>query len=92
MARLYLNAEIYTGQARWDDCIAACDELAKGGFALDKKWNDTFRADNDKRSTEIIWSIVYMKYMPKEWVGINVGCITHTKLAGICNPVLGTAW
>ena len=60
LARLYLNAEIYTGQARWDDCIAACDELAKrGGFALDKKWNDTFRADNDKRSTEIIWSIVY---------------------------------
>ena len=59
IARLYLNAEIYTGQARWDDCIAACDELAKGGFALDKKWNDTFRADNDKRSTEIIWSIVY---------------------------------
>lgn len=26
---------------------------------MDKKWNDTFRADNDKRSTEIIWSIVY---------------------------------
>ena len=92
LARLYLNAEIYTGQARWDDCIAACDELAKGGFALDKKWNDTFRADNDKRSTEIICQSCMMKYMPKEWVGINVGCITHTKLAGICNPVLGTAW
>jgi len=40
--------KIYILQARWDDCIAACDELAKGGFALDKKWNDTFRADNDK--------------------------------------------
>ena len=22
----------------------------------------------------------------------DVGCITHTKLAGICNPGLGTVW
>lgn len=59
LARLYLNAEVYTGSARWDDCIAACNELAKGGFELDKKWNDTFRVNNDEISTEIIWSIVY---------------------------------
>ena len=59
LARLYLNAEVYTGKARWDDCIAACDELEKGGFTLDSHWNDPFRADNDKRSGEIIWSIVF---------------------------------
>ena len=59
LSRLYLNAEIYTGTARWDDCIAACDELAKGGFTLDTNWNDPFRVDNDKRSKENIWVVAF---------------------------------
>lgn len=59
LAKLYLNAEVYTGTARLDDCIAACDELSKGGFALDKDWNTPFLADNDKVSTENIWCIAF---------------------------------
>lgn len=27
LAKLYLNAEVYTGTPRYDDCIAACDEI-----------------------------------------------------------------
>jgi len=34
LAKLYLNAEVYTGTARWNDCIAACDTVAKGSFSL----------------------------------------------------------
>ena len=45
LARLYLNAEFILDKHAGMIVIAACDELAKGGFALDKKWNDTFRAD-----------------------------------------------
>lgn len=59
LAKLYLNAEVYTGTPRWDDCIAACDELSKGGFVLDTKWNTPFSADNDKLSTENIQVVVF---------------------------------
>lgn len=30
LADLYLNAEVYTGTARWDDCITYCDKLISG--------------------------------------------------------------
>src|SRR5699024_7251361 len=29
LAKMYLNAEYYTGTPRYDDCIAACDEIIK---------------------------------------------------------------
>lgn len=30
LVELYLNAEVWTGTPRWDDCIAACDKLMSG--------------------------------------------------------------
>lgn len=30
LAELYLNAEKWSGTARWDDCIAACDKIISG--------------------------------------------------------------
>jgi len=30
LSELYLNAEKWTGTARWDDCIAACDKIISG--------------------------------------------------------------
>jgi hypothetical protein len=59
LARLYLNAETYTGTSRWDDCINACNELANGGFALDTDWNDPFKANNNSNSRENIWVVVF---------------------------------
>ncbi len=32
LAKLYLNAEVYTGTARYTDCIAACDEVINSGL------------------------------------------------------------
>lgn len=35
LAKMYLNAEYYTGTARWNDCIAACDQvISSGKFSL----------------------------------------------------------
>lgn len=59
LAKVYLNAEVYTGTAQWDECIATCNELEAGGFALDANWNTPFAADNDKVSKENIWVVVY---------------------------------
>ena len=29
--KIYLNAEIYTGEQRYADCIAACDSIINSG-------------------------------------------------------------
>lgn len=34
LAKLYLNAEVYTGTPMWNECIAACDKVSEGGFRL----------------------------------------------------------
>ena len=34
LAKVYLNAQVYTGTAAWADALAACNKVASGGFAL----------------------------------------------------------
>jgi hypothetical protein len=34
LAKLYLNAEVYTGTAKWTECLAACAKVASGGYSL----------------------------------------------------------
>lgn len=65
LVELYLNAEVWTGTARWDDCIAAADKLINGEggaqngvMALDPNITDQFNTTNDL-SKEVIFSIAY---------------------------------
>ena len=34
LAKVYLNAEVYMGTARWAECLAAVDKVSEGGFSL----------------------------------------------------------
>ena len=34
LAKVYLNAEVYTGEAKWTECLAACNKVSEGGFTL----------------------------------------------------------
>lgn len=56
LARMYLNAETYTGTARLDDCIAACKKVMELGYSLENDWKKLFNADNDRRTNEIIFA------------------------------------
>jgi starch-binding outer membrane protein, SusD/RagB family len=59
LAKLYLNAQVYTGTAQWDKCLAACDDIINSGkYALAPNYRDNFRKDN-KGGTEHIWVIPY---------------------------------
>jgi hypothetical protein len=65
LVELYLNAEVWTGTPRWDDCIAAANKLISGDaggqngpMALDPNIFDQFKPDNDL-SKEVIFSIAY---------------------------------
>lgn len=56
LARLYLNAEVYTGTARWTDCITYCNQVLKASYALEADYARLFNADNHNRTNEIIYS------------------------------------
>lgn len=34
LAKLYLNAEVYTGTPKWTECLEACNKVSTGGFIL----------------------------------------------------------
>ncbi len=54
LAKLYLNAKVFTGQARWQDCIKACDAIIQSGnYTLDANWNDPFRVHNETSGENI---------------------------------------
>ncbi len=56
LARLYLNAEVYTGTPRWQDCINACDKVS--GYVLEPNYFESFKTQNEK-SRETIFVIPY---------------------------------
>ncbi|WP_340112028.1 RagB/SusD family nutrient uptake outer membrane protein [Maribellus mangrovi] len=48
LARTYLNAEVYTGTAHWDDCKTYCNKVINSGaYALAEDYRQNFSADND---------------------------------------------
>lgn len=34
LAKVYLNAKVYTGEEKWNECLAACNKVSEGGFTL----------------------------------------------------------
>ncbi|PWK26865.1 putative outer membrane starch-binding protein [Arcicella aurantiaca] len=62
LAKMYLNAEVYTGTARWKDCIEACDNVtASGKYALETRANylQMFYPTNGPQMKEFIFAIPY---------------------------------
>ncbi len=59
LAKIYLNASVYTGTQRNADCITYCQKVINSGsFQLDDVYQDMFLADNNT-SPEIIFPVVY---------------------------------
>lgn len=58
LAKLYLNAEVYTGTARWNDAFTYVNKVInEGGYALDPDFVRMFSGDNDA-SPEIIFPLI----------------------------------
>lgn len=59
LAKLYLNAQVYSGTAQWDKAIAACDEVINSGkYSLESNYFANFNVDNAS-SKEFIFAIPY---------------------------------
>jgi starch-binding outer membrane protein, SusD/RagB family len=55
-AQLYLNAEVYTGKARYADCLKDCEKVIASGYTLATDYKLNFRADNHT-SPELIFTL-----------------------------------
>ncbi|MFT3739073.1 MAG: RagB/SusD family nutrient uptake outer membrane protein [Breznakibacter sp.] len=59
LARMYLNAETYTGTGHYTDCITYCNKVIGAGYSLETDgYTKLFNADNHKRTNEIIFPFV----------------------------------
>lgn len=60
LAKLYLNAEVYTGTPMYDECAKWCKEIMKDTNTLAENYEYLFCADNDKyvgKGREIIFAV-----------------------------------
>jgi hypothetical protein len=71
LARLYLNAEVFTGTANWNGVIDACDAVIAGGaFDLAADYRQNFTADNNYPvNPEMIFAIEYDGVNTQGYVG-----------------------
>jgi len=59
LAKVYLNAEVYTGTAQWDAVIKESDEIINSNsYVLDANYSDVFSSTNHN-SKEIIFAVPY---------------------------------
>ncbi len=58
LAKLYLNAEVYTGTPQWAKAGQYCDSVIAGTYKLETSVSAPFKTSNEK-SSEIIFSIPY---------------------------------
>ena len=59
LAKMYLNAEVYTGTAMWQQVVDACDAVIESGeYDLESNYFSNFNVDNSG-SQEFIFAIPY---------------------------------
>lgn len=60
LAKLYLNAEVYTGTPKWAECIDMCNEIINSGkYSLMANYFDNFKDKTQESSTENIFVVPF---------------------------------
>ncbi|MES1197813.1 MAG: RagB/SusD family nutrient uptake outer membrane protein [Chitinophagaceae bacterium] len=89
LAKLYLNAQTYTGTAQWDKAIAACDQVINSGkYVLTTDYKRNF-AKQTQGSTENIWVIPYDEVKAK---GFNMCMMTLHLNSGATYNMSAQPW
>lgn len=59
LANVYLNAQVYTGEERWTECINACNAIIQtNAYRLETSYRNVFTTDNEN-SPEIVFAIPF---------------------------------
>ena len=62
LAKLMLNAEVYSGTPHWQEVIDYCDLIENMGFELESHYRNNFLVQNEN-SVENIWTIPMDKHL-----------------------------
>jgi len=57
LARMYLNAGVYTGSARYTDAVTYAKKVIGAGYSLYPGYARVFMADNDKAKDEFVFAV-----------------------------------
>lgn len=72
LAKMYLNAEVYTGTPAWEDCIDVCNTIINSGeFILEPNQKNVFITEN-QNSKEIIFALPFDSKYVNEWNSFDV--------------------
>lgn len=78
LAKMYLNAEVYTGKEYYTECISACKDVIACGYSLEDSYANLFNADNHKRTNEIIFALACNATNTVAWgAGTYMVCATR---------------
>ena len=69
LARVYLNAEVYTGTGHYAEAAEYADKVITAGYKLHPIYKDLFGADNDKFTDEIILAVPADGQNAQSWSG-----------------------
>lgn len=74
LAKLYLNAEVYTGTSRWADAVEQCNSIINSGnYSMAANYADNF-AVNNSGSPEMIFAVPYDEVFLQ---GFNLAMMTN---------------
>ncbi|MDZ7660092.1 RagB/SusD family nutrient uptake outer membrane protein [Fodinibius sp.] len=93
LSKLYLNAEVYIDEARYDDAVTyANNVIDQGGYTLESDYGNLFRADNHE-ANGVIFAIPFDGVNTQTFGGTTF--IAHAAVGGsmnIQNFGLDAAW
>jgi hypothetical protein len=92
LAKLYLNAKVYTGQDKNTDCATYCAKVIASGYSLTPKYANNFTADNNL-SAEMIFPITSDGQNTQTYGGMTY--LIHAQIGGSMSPAafgVGGGW
>lgn len=91
LSRMYLNAEVYTGTARWQDAKNASSKVIEMGYSIVDKYSDLFAQDNSTNGAEneFVFAVAYDAESTQSWGGTTT--LTSASLGEDVNKKLAEA-
>lgn len=72
LAKMYINAEVYTNSAHWQECIEACNKVIESRlFSLDPTQREVF-ATNNENAKEIIFALPFDDQYVTDWNAFDI--------------------
>jgi hypothetical protein len=82
-ARLYINANVYTGSDKFTECISAVNKVINAGYTLESQYQNLFLADNDA-ANGIIFPIAFDGQFTQTYGGTTY--LVHAAVGGSMDP------